>query len=122
MRPPQVPILIEWQLISRMKVDGAVKVPEAAYPPGAAEKWEMGDVYVEFTLGADGVISDARVVLSSGHADLDDRALAGLKADSNITAGKPAGKHVWLLRLDAARCANKGYGDDGYIRISLPVR
>ncbi len=65
---------------------------DIAYPKRARRRNEEGDVTVELGIGADGAVSDARILKSSGSSDLDSAALAALKSAAYEPAtrdGKP---------------------------------
>lgn len=53
--------------------------PRPAWPAGALAQRAAGKTTVEVQVGAAGMVSDARVAISSGRADLDEAALAGIR-------------------------------------------
>ena len=75
-----------------------LKMKEALYPAGAAERLESGDVYLELTIGDGGNVTAGRVVYSSGYTELDGQALAAMKTTSGAMAGKSTGTHIVLAR------------------------
>jgi TonB family protein len=86
-------------------------MPEADYPPEAAERREQGDTYLELSLGDDGGVKDGRVVYSSGYSDLDDKALAVLKNAPSALTGKPAGSQTVLIRWKQPAQQSKDRGN-----------
>lgn len=50
--------------------------PAPEYPYGAMKRNEQGTVQIQFLVGPDGWVSDARIMKSSGHAELDEAALS----------------------------------------------
>lgn len=56
------------------------------YPRGARRRGEQGDVLVEMRVDADGRVTDARVVATSGHAELDEAALRAVRAATFVPA------------------------------------
>lgn len=56
------------------------------YPRGARLRGEQGEVELELAVGADGRVTSARVVRSCGFAELDDAALAAVRAARFIPA------------------------------------
>ncbi|MFD2366906.1 energy transducer TonB [Pseudoduganella sp. GCM10020061] len=67
------------------------------WPAGAAEAGKTGTVTVVFLIGTDGKVRKSRIIKSSGHADLDDAALASLAKCTfrpGTRDGEPA--EAWL--------------------------
>lgn len=65
---------------------------DIAYPRRARRRGEEGDVTAELEINADGTVASARVLKSSGSADLDAAALAALKRaafEPAVRGGKP---------------------------------
>ena len=71
------------------------------YPRGARQRGEQGDVVVEMTVGESGTVNGAKVVLSSGFAELDEAAVKAVKAAKFTPArsGDRAVSAVARLRL-----------------------
>lgn len=101
----QVAMIVAWRLDPVSDTaDNLFILPmsDADYPSGAAAAAEEGDTLVELTVLAQGAVMVGRVTKSSGYPDLDDKALAILKARPGLLTGKPIGVHVavvrWMLR------------------------
>lgn len=94
----QALIITGWHIGKRPKPLFGIYMPESAYPPGAIERSEMGDTFLELTIDDDGTVKDGRIVYSSGYADLDEAALSALKAAPGAMKGRPAGTNVVLAR------------------------
>jgi TonB family protein len=81
--------------------DFKVTMPPAAYPPGAVGKLEDGTTLLDIDVDKHGAVTDGRVILTSGFADLDDQALAIVKHSPGLMKDETAGKHVlsalWAL-------------------------
>ena len=91
-------VTIGWYLGMPPKAQSGINVRPSFYPLGAAERGEMGDTYLELSLDDAGTAKEARIVYSSGFADLDDKALEIAKSSPGIMAGKPAGIAILLMR------------------------
>ena len=78
-----------------------VQMPPTAYPPGAVTKLEEGTTLLQIEVDEQRVITDARVILTSGYSDLDDQALSIVKKSAELMKGQQAGTHVlsatWAL-------------------------
>lgn len=71
------------------------------YPELARRRGEQGEVTVRFVVGANGIVSEAQVAASSGHASLDAAALATLQGASLPAPGVAATRTIRLrYRLD----------------------
>jgi len=73
--PPFVNMLYPPAGITAPREDPAQPHALPAYPAHAAACKETGEVKLQFTVGADGTVSDVQIVSSSGYADLDTAAV-----------------------------------------------
>ncbi|MGA7711476.1 MAG: TonB family protein [Rhizomicrobium sp.] len=82
-------------------VIGAPHSCQGLYPPDAVEEIREGDTTVGFTITAQGTVTDATVVKSSGHADLDTAALICVRNwqyRPAVANGEPVAVH-WKVLL-----------------------
>ena len=99
---------------SRPPTDADLTMSAPAFPPGAWERFEQGNTFLNVMVDGEGSIVDAHLVLSSGYKDLDDQAAIVLKAKPGIMKDWPAGMHnvvvVWprpnmeTISIRAQRC------------------
>ncbi|NYE63807.1 D-alanyl-D-alanine endopeptidase (penicillin-binding protein 7) [Duganella sp. 1224] len=81
------------------------KCSKPAWPEGAMAARRAGTVQLNFLIGSDGAVKDAKVDRSSGHPDLDEAARAGIAQchfNPALKAGKPVAtwqkmQYVWVL-------------------------
>ncbi len=62
---------IAWKNPDSAKGRTAIRVPDVAWPPWVKGSGEVLEVRIEFSVNADGLVTSARVLEGSGHADLD---------------------------------------------------
>jgi protein TonB len=76
-------------------------------PPEARRLGEQGSLVLQVLIQADGRVSDAKLVQSSGFAELDQAALAGVKTNYRFVPGTVGGtpqpmwftfRFVWRLQ------------------------
>lgn len=93
-------IVVDWHIFSGFppQAKAGINMRPEYYPPGATGRFEMGDTYLELSLGDGGMVKDGRVVFSSGFPDLDEKALAVVKGTNGAFAGQPVGTEVVLVR------------------------
>jgi TonB family protein len=103
-------VVVGWHLASGFppRAKAGINIQPSYYPPGAAERFEMGDTYLELSIGDGGGVKDGRVVYSSGYPDLDEKALAVVKEAPGALAGQPAGTEVVLIRWTLPPAVSKG--------------
>ena len=94
----QIATVFGWFLDRPPKADFGLVVSSSQYPAGAAERYERGDTYLALTLDGEGTVTDGRIAYSSGYADLDEKALAMVKATPKIFVGKPVGSQTMMAR------------------------
>jgi periplasmic protein TonB len=80
---PQVPRSYQTLLMRRLQ-------QLKRYPRGARERGEVGVALLEFLLNRDGRVLSRKIVRSSGHAELDDEALAMIERAQPLPAFPPS--------------------------------
>jgi TonB family protein len=94
----EMAVSVGWHVGTPPKAKAGLEMRPSYYPPGAAERMEAGDAYLELSIGDGGAVESGRVVYSSGFSDLDDKALDVPKNSSGALAGQPAGTAIVLIR------------------------
>jgi TonB family protein len=89
---------VGWHIGGPPQAKAGLEMRRSYYPPGAAERLERGDTYLELSLDDSGTVKNGRIVYSSGFADLEDKALEVVKATPDVMVGQPAGTEIVLLR------------------------
>jgi hypothetical protein len=88
--------------------------PRPAYPPAALAQRAEGKTTVEVQIGEKGLVTEARVLVSSGRADLDEAALAGIRrcvfhavlATNETPTGWLKTQYVWTPGLARGAAAH----------------
>ena len=85
--PPHVPVRVQPRL-------DPARSHEPAYPPASRRLGEQGSLIVQVLVDPSGNPRDVKLIESSGHARLDDAALAGIRANYRFVPGTLDGKPV----------------------------
>jgi len=91
----QISIIVEWRIDP---VDTVLTMPEGDFPPGAVQRREAGETSVQVSLGKRGVLKQVKVIRSSGHTDLDGKAVEIIRAKFAAVTGIKARTQTVLIR------------------------
>jgi TonB family protein len=91
-------VIVVWRIDP---ADAILTMREADFPPGAVQRREAGETAIQISLGNGRALKHLKVIHSSGHTDLDGKAVeiirAKLAAMTSIKAGTQAVLIRWAL-------------------------
>lgn len=91
----QMTVAVVWRIDP---VDTILTMREEDFPLGAVRRREAGETAIQISYGNGGVLKHLKVIRSSGHTDLDGKAIEIIKAKLAATTGIKAGTQAVLIR------------------------
>jgi len=91
-------INIAWHIGMPPKFAVGLAMLPSFFPPGALDRMEAGDTYLELKLDQGGTVNSGKVIYGSGFPDLDEKALTLVNKKVQDLADQPAGIETVLIR------------------------